>query len=139
MPDESALEQARQERELYGGVEQKGQPDPLYRLEVSTTGVMTDGRNLHIRGRLRNPMPEPVDGVRLLFAVYDSGVGTTSPPKEVVQEEKDVQLPPGGTTALRMDVATMYAKGHGSFRVDAYARRVGGRDIPPPPGWKEEE
>lgn len=139
-PDEVTAQQLQRERELYPGIESKtGSVDPLGRLEVFTTGVMTDGRNVNIRGKLRNPMSEPVTGVRLIFKIYGGGVGTTEPPCDSFQEEKAIQIPSGGTTALRMDVETMYAgsSGGGSFRIEAYAKRVGDRDIAPPPGWKE--
>ncbi|HVN86837.1 MAG TPA: hypothetical protein VMW17_18560 [Candidatus Binatia bacterium] len=133
-----SAEQLQQEREIYPDVGKNTDAEQLARLEVFTTGVMTDGRNISIRGKLRNPWPERVDGVRLIFRIYSSGVGTTDPPRATFQEEKTIQIKSGDTTALRMNIETMYAGGEsGSFRLEGYAKRVGNRDIPPPPGWKE--
>ncbi|MBI1815900.1 MAG: hypothetical protein HYR72_13050 [Deltaproteobacteria bacterium] len=122
------------ERELYAGTETKGVVDPLGRLEVFTTSLLTDGRNVKVRGKLRNTMAETTHGARLLFRIFSSG---ESRPLQTIQEDKDIQLESGGTTALRMDVETMYANGNFFFVVEAYAKRVGDHDIPPPPGWKE--
>ena len=140
VPDDVTEAQVQRERELYPGIETKNaSADPLGRLEVFTTGVMTDGRNIGIRGKLRNPMSEPIDGVRLVFKIYRSGVGTTEKPRDTFQQEKAIQLKSGETTSLRMNIETMYAgsEGGGSFKLEAYAKRVGDRDIPPPPGWKD--
>ena len=139
-PDEATAQQLQHERQLYPGAQGQGSAvDPLGRLEVFTTGLMTDGRNLIIRGKLRNPMPDPIDGVRLIFRIYSGGVGTTEKPRDTFQQEKAIQLRSGETTALRMNVETMYAgsEGGGSFQLEAYAKRVGDHDIAPPPGWKE--
>jgi hypothetical protein len=126
------------EKELYPGIEKRN-IDNNGQLEVFTTGLLTDGRFLKIRGKLRNPMPEPVDGVRVLFRIYNTGQGSAAAPIETIQKEKDIHLDGGATTALRLDIETMYAGGAGgsSFRIEAYAERVGDRDIPPPPGWRE--
>ena len=131
---DSATEPAPQPgKELYPAIEKKD-IDPAGKLEVFTTSVLTDGRFLKIRGKLRNPMGAPVDGVRVMFRVYNSTAGGR--PLQTVQEENSIHLDAGATTALRLDIETMYA-GNGAFRVDAYAERVGDRDIPPPPGWRE--
>ncbi len=137
---DAATEQAWQrEKELYPGIETKN-VDPQGRIEVFTTSLLTDGRFLRIRGKLRNPMPEPVDGVRIVFRIYNMGVGSNAKPIETIQKEKKIHLDAGATTALRLNIETMYAGGAGgsSFRVDAYAERVGDHDIPLPPGWREE-
>ena len=139
-PDDATAQELQRERALYPAIEQKSAGvDPLGRLEVFTTGVMTDGRNIGIRGKLRNPMSEPVDGVRLIFKIYSGGVGTADKPRDTFQQEKTIQLKSGETAALRMNIETMYAgsEGGGSFKLEAYAKRVGDHDIPPPPGWKE--
>jgi hypothetical protein len=137
---EVRTEQARQPgQEPYPGIEPKS-VDPQGRIEVFTTSLLTDGRFLKIRGKLRNPMPEPVDGVRVLFQIYNMGVGSDAKPIQTIQKEKKIHLDAGATTALRLDLETMYAGGAGgsSFRIEAFAERVGDRDIPPPPGWREE-
>jgi hypothetical protein len=128
------------ERELYAGIEKKD-IDPLGRLEVFTTSLGTDGRNVKVRGKLRNPMPDAVDGVRIMFKIFRKEPSEEVRPLDIVQEEKALHMVSGGTEALRMDLQTMYAGGAGGysffFVVEAYAKRVGERDIPPPPGWKE--
>jgi len=136
--DKSSEQPWRREKELYPGIEKKN-IDKNGRLEVMTTSLLTDGRFLKIRGKLRNPMSEPVDGVRVLFRIYNMGLGSDAAPIETIQKEKEIHLDSGGTTALRLDIETMYAGGAGgsSFRLEAYAARVGDRDIPPPPGWRE--
>lgn len=136
---DASTEQARQrEEDLYPGSEKKNIVENG-QLEVFTTSLLTDGRFLKIRGKLRNPMPEPVDGVRVLFRIYNMGVGSDAAPIATIQKEKEIHLEGGATTALRLDIETMYAggAGGGSFRIEAYAERVGDRDIPPPPGWRE--
>ena len=125
------------ERQRFAGIEKKA-IDPRERIEVLTTGIMTDGRNLMVRGKLRNPMPETVDGVRLLFKIYQAGVGSSGEPLETIQQEKDIAIDGGDTAALRMDVQTMYAGGASSYRVEAYAIKVGDHEIPPPPDWRDD-
>jgi hypothetical protein len=135
-PDTVTADEIERERQLYPGIEKRN-VDASGRLQVFTTSLLTDGRNLKVRGKLRNPMPEAVDGVRLIFRIYGGGPGTTAKPLETVQKEKSIRIKAGETTALRWDVQTMYASGQGSFSIEAYAMRIGNRDIPPPPGWRQ--
>jgi hypothetical protein len=136
-PDAVAVEQELQrEREIYAGSLRK-ETDPLGRLEVFTGSLLTDGRTLKIRGKLRNPYAEPVDGVRVVFQIFSKEDATRA--LDTQYDEKSIEIAPGDTTALRLDVQTMYAgsEGGGKFSVEAYAKRVGDRDIPPPPGWED--
>ena len=127
----------KRERELYAGIQQQAGADPLYRLEVFTTGLTTDGRFMKIRGTLRNPFPEVVDGVRVMVSIFTEGPGTSTAAKQTFQDDKSLRINAGDDAPLRFDVETMYAAGEGSFRVEAFAKKVGEHDIPPPPGWEE--
>ena len=136
--DESAAAQVSRERQLYADVQQQGSAEPLYRLEVFTTSLLTDGQVLKIRGKLRNPMPDPVDGVRLLFKAYRRDAKEGDRPLATRQTEKSLHIAAGDSAALRWDVETMYAATEAKFTVEAYAQRIGGRDVSPPPEWKGE-
>lgn len=106
-------------------------------LRVITTSQLTDGRVVHLRGRIHNPLPEPVHGVWLLFRAY-ARQGVNNPRElDVVQREMDVSIPSDGTVALRWDLESMYLMGAGGFNVEAYPQRIGDRELSPPPDWKE--
>jgi hypothetical protein len=134
--DSVTAQEVQRERALYPGIEKRN-IDPTGRLEVFTTSLLTDGRNVKVRGTLHNSMPEPVSGVRLIFRLYPGGPEGGVKPLDAIQKEKSIHLGSGETTALRWDIQTMYADGLFRFTIEAYAKRVGDREIPPPPGWRE--
>lgn len=104
-------------------------------LQIFVTSQLTDGRNLKIRGRIRNPYTEPVDGVRLVLRIL-----TVPSPEgrqlDRFQQVLDEHLAGGEQTPLRLDVQTMYG-GQGGFIVQAFAIRRNGQPLPAPPDWKE--
>ncbi len=107
-------------------------------LQIFSTGLMTDGRNIKVRGLIRNPYPEPIEGIRVVFLMMAS-------PEENArvldrfQQVLDERLPSGAQTTLRFDVQTMYAGigGMNRFELQAFAIKRAGRDLPLPPGWTE--
>lgn len=107
-------------------------------LQIFSTGLMTDGRNLKVRGLIRNPYSEPIDGIRVIFRMLASPEDGA---REVdrFQRVLDHRLAAGEQTALRFDVQTMYAGmgGMNRFELAAFAIARGGQALPPPPGWKE--
>jgi len=105
-------------------------------LAVFTTGLTTDGRNLHLRALIGNPYPDEVEGVRVVFEVL-SRIDEAAPAMDQFQRDMDVTLASGQRTPLRWDLQTMYAgSGSGGFRVQAFAVKRGDKVLPPPPGWK---
>jgi len=105
-------------------------------LQVFITGQMTDGRNIHLRGLIRNPYLEPIEGVRVLLQVL-SAPSMQGRELDRIQKVLDVHLESGERTALRLDIQTMYAGASGSgFRLQAFAITRGGQALPPPPDWK---
>ena len=105
-------------------------------LPVFITSQMTDGRNLHLRGLVGNPYPETVEGVRVVLRML-SEPGEGARELDRVQKVLEDQLATGQQTALRLDVQTMYAMQGGGFRLQAFAIKRGGQDLPPPPDWRE--
>jgi hypothetical protein len=106
-------------------------------LAVFVTSQMTDGRNLHLRGLVANPYPEPVEGVRILLRML-SGPSAGARELDRMQKVLDDRLASGAQTALRFDVQTMYAGVQGGgFLLQAFAIKRGDKELPPPPGWRE--
>lgn len=103
-------------------------------LAVFTSSLTTDGRNMFIRGKINNPYPEAIDGMRIMVRLV-SGDGARE--YDRFQRESDTVLAPGETTALREDIASMYAATEGRFLVQAYAKTRGGKEVAAPPDWRE--
>jgi len=109
----------------------------LGQLQVFITGQMTDGRNIMLRGLVRNPYPETVDGVRVLFRML-SAPGAEGRELDRMQKVLDVKLASGEQTGLRWDIQTMYAgPAGGGFQLLAFAVKRGDETLPPPPEWRE--
>lgn len=109
----------------------------LGQLQVFVTSQLTDGRNLKLRGLIRNPYPEAVEGIRLIFRIL-SAVSVDARELDRRQQLMDERLASGEQTALRFDVQTMYAGAAGSgFVVQAFGITRGGIELPLPPDWKE--
>ncbi len=107
-------------------------------LQIFSPGLMTDGRNIKVRGRVRNPYPEPIEGIRVVFLMMaspENGVRVL----DRFQEVLDDRLASGEQAPLRFDVQTMYAGmgGMNRFELLAFAIKRGGHDLPLPPDWKE--
>jgi ankyrin repeat protein len=102
-------------------------------LRIFTTDVVTDGRNVKIRGRVRNQFPEPVRGLRYRVSFYARG--TNRPLDAFVDERSDTEIPPGGEEALRLDIASMYGAGEFTFVVEALPMRIGEREVRIPAHW----
>lgn len=110
----------------------------LGQLQVFITGQTTDGRNIKLRGLIRNPYSDPVEGVRVIFRML-TAPSADARELDRVQKVLEEQLASGEQTALRLDVQTMYAgqSGMSGFSLQAFAIKRGGQVLPPPPGWKE--
>jgi len=119
-----------------------GVPPPMLgepgQLQVFTTDLSSDGRIMKLRGLVGNPYPDPVDGVRVMFQMFPPDESSDSRQLTQLQKTMDVQISPEGRTALRWDIETMYAAGVGRFLLQAFAIKLGEKQIPPPPGWKAE-
>lgn len=105
-------------------------------LEVFATDQRTSGSIMRLRGAIRNPTPDTVDGVRMLLRVY-SGSGTSGQIRETLQREFDVRIPPGGSSPFHWDPQSVYF-GQTAIGTDirAYPKRLGAQDLPPPDGWR---
>ncbi len=109
-------------------------------LQVTTTGVQTDGRFAKIRGRVTNPYDETVEGVRYLVSIGSQTGGGDARELDRVKVESDVTIEPYGGTPMRLDVSSMYLglPGNAPIVIVAFAKKVGGRDVPVPaslPEW----
>lgn len=105
-------------------------------LPVFITDQMTDGRNVKLRGKIRNPYPESILGVRLVY--LDLAPGTPERVLDHALRIIDLELGAGQDAPLRWDIQTMYAGSPGArFTLMAFAIRRGGKDLPLPPGWEE--
>jgi hypothetical protein len=105
-------------------------------LQVFITSQTTDGRNLKLRGLIRNPYLEPIEGVRLVFRIL-SAPSADARELDRMYKVLDDHLAGGEQTALRWDLQTMYAQGGGGFQILAFAIKRGGQPLPAPPDWKE--
>ena len=104
-------------------------------LQVFVTDQLTDGRNLKIRGRIRNPYDQPVDGVRLVLRIL-SMPGPQGHELDRFQQVLEERFGGGEQIPLRLDVKTMYGS-FGGFVLQAFAIRRGGQTLPLPAEWKE--
>ena len=105
-------------------------------LPVFITDQMTDGRNVKLHGKIRNPYSESILGVRLVY--LDLAPGTPGRVLGHVLRIIDLEMGAGQDTPLRWDIQTMYAGSPGArFSLMAFAIRRGGKDLPLPPGWEE--
>lgn len=116
-------------------------PPPLSQygqLQVFTTSQSTDGRNIRLRGTIRNPYAQPVEGVRLIFRILSS---PSPDARELDREQRvvDGHLDAGAAMPLRWDLQTMYAgqSSPSGFTLQAFAAKRGGQSLPAPPGWRE--
>lgn len=112
-------------------------PTEAVPLRVVMTDQTTSGRIMLIRGKIVNPLPQPVTGVRMqLVFVSPDGKGGGKV-QDMLQKEFDSTIPPGGSVPFRWDVESTYAYGDNHFIVAAYPRKLGDRDMPPPDHWKD--
>jgi hypothetical protein len=107
-------------------------------LQVFITGQTTDGRNIKLRGLIRNPYADTVEGARLVFRMF------TNPGPEATELDRaekviDTKLGSGEQTPLRWDLQSMYAGQSGvwGFAVQAFAITRNGQALPLPPDWKQ--
>lgn len=107
-------------------------------LQVFVTDQLTDGRNIKIRGLIRNPYDEAVEGVRLVLRILTIP-GPEGRELDRFQRVLDTRIGPGEQTALRFDAQTMYAGqgGFTGFTLLAFGIRRGAHELPMPPQWRE--
>ncbi len=104
-------------------------------LPIFVTDQTTDGRNVKLRGKIRNPYPEAIQGVRLMY--LDIAPGNPRRVLDTALRITDVDVGPGQETPLRWDIQTMYAGSAGArFELGAFAISRGGKALPLPPGWE---
>jgi hypothetical protein len=120
----------------YRPVEISAQARGVGVLPVFITDQTTDGRNVKLRGKIRNPYPESILGVRLVYCYIAAGA-----PARVLDHTLriiDLEVGAGQDALLRWDIQTMYAGSPGAhFSLMAFAIKRGGKDLPLPPGWEE--
>jgi hypothetical protein len=107
-------------------------------LPVFITSQGTDGRNILLRGLIFNPYPEPVEGLRIVFRILPTP-SLEARELDRFQKVTDDQIASRAQTSLRWDVQTMYAGqgGMSGFTLQAFAVKRGGKELPPPPNWRE--
>jgi hypothetical protein len=107
-------------------------------LQVFVTGQTSDGRNIKLRGLIRNPYADTVEGARLVFRMF-TRVGPDATELDRMQKVIETRLGSGEQTALRWDLQSMYAgqSGVSGFTVQAFAITRGGEELPAPPDWKQ--
>lgn len=106
---------------------------PLLRIHV--TDQTTDGRVMLMRGKLSNPHPEPVQGVRLILVMVTPRGDDKYRITDVQRKELGSTIPPGKSVMFRWDVESQSNAGPGRFSLLAVPVRLGDRDIPPPAEW----
>ncbi len=105
-------------------------------LPVFITSQLTDGRNVKLRGKIRNPYAESISGIRLIYV--DLAPGTPARVLGHALHILDLELGSGQDTPLRWDIQTTYAGSPGAhFNLMAFAIKRGGQDLPLPPGWEK--
>ena len=104
-------------------------------LQITTTDVTSDGRYARFRGTVTNHFDQRVEGVRYVVTI----VGDNGKPLDTMQYEFETDIEPGRSRALKLDVESMYLgrTGRVPIMIDAAPVRVGGKDVPPPQGWKD--
>ncbi len=120
----------------YRPVEMPAQAREAGMLSIFITDQTTDGRNVKLRGKIHNPYPEAISGVRLIYLDLAPG----APPRVLghVLRIIDQEVGAGQDTPLRWDVQTMYAASPGArFNLMAFAIKRGDQTLPLPPGWEE--
>ncbi len=120
----------------YRPVEISAEAREVGALPVFITDQTTDGRNVKLRGKIRNPYPESILGVRLVY--LDLAPGAEGRVLGHALRILDLEVGSGQETPLRWDIQTMYAgSSAGRFGLMAFAIKRGGQDLPLPPGWEE--
>jgi hypothetical protein len=107
-------------------------------LQIFMTDQTSDGRTIKLRGLIRNPYPDTVEGVRVVFRIR-STPDPGSRELDRMQKILNTSIKSREQTALRWDVQTMYAGqgGMSGFSLQAFAIKRGGQELPLPPDWKE--
>jgi hypothetical protein len=103
-------------------------------LPISTTDVTSDGRIAKIRGQVRNPYSEPVDGIRYLVRLQTEGEQPRT--LDSFHHESAERIGPGESAMMRIDLESMYFSNARQISIIAVPKILGGRALPPPPGWR---
>jgi hypothetical protein len=103
-------------------------------LEVTVGNLVGDGHLMRVRGTVRNPLAQPIQGIRLVLYLL-TRPAADSEVLETLQSEMPVTLGPGESTAIRWDVESIYLSG-GGFALRAYPKRRDQQHVPPPPDWR---
>ena len=101
-------------------------------LEVQPRQVRApDDQTLVVRGKIRNPYDQPIDGVRLIVRLSTAG----HEPRELVilEREIDVQIEAGEEAAFNRELATSYSKVFAKISIAAFAVRRGTQTLSVPP------
>jgi hypothetical protein len=85
---------------------------------------------LVIRGRVHNPYPEPVEGVRLVVRLRTSG----QQPRDLerLTTDLDKEIAPGASVGFDRELATSCTSTFNDITVVAFALRRGAADLPTP-------
>lgn len=101
-------------------------------LQVVTNDILTDGRNIKIRGVVVNPCADRVEGLRYLVRLFDR---PRTRELDRFRHEVETSIESGQRTAMAVDVSSMYASGGGTFVVEAYPAKLGEKVLDYPPDW----
>jgi len=104
----------------YGGLQHK--------LRVASS----DGRTLRVRGKVHNPYPDSVTGVRVVVDVLTSGASHGRRLERQIIDFEDIDLAGGAETVVSRDTQTMYTSNK-FIRLAVFAIRRSGADVLPPP------
>lgn len=92
----------------------------------------SDGRTLRVRGKIHNPYPGAVDGVRIVVQILSSGPPEGRELERHQIELSAVDLAAGSETVVHRDIQTMYTSSK-VIRVATFAMKREGSDMPLPP------
>ncbi len=99
-------------------------------LDVFTTSLLTDGQTAHIRGRVKNPSPLRVEGIRYVVTVYPPD---SLQPLDTIRTETGTVLEPNAEAPLRLDPQSVYfGSSRFRFSILAVPVKLGGQEMPPP-------
>jgi hypothetical protein len=116
-------------------------PEDELRSEIGQLQVFTpshlsnDGRRIRVRGIVRNPYAQPVEGIRLVFRLLTRDA-ESAPELDSFQEVRRDRLEAGMQVPVSWDIYTMYAgMPGGGFKLEAFAVTRAGVAVPLPPDW----
>ena len=107
-------------------------------VQLLSTEIRTDADFIRLRGMMKNPYDEPVEGVRMICRILNDP-SPTAVELDRFQRVLDVTLASGAQTSFNLDLQSNHAGTRfGSVRVQAFAIKRGDRTMPLPPEWRQQ-